>query len=141
MHRAVTGIQVESSYAFAAISEEGSTITEGVWWPKIPVDVVRNAVALKQSIDAQGSDAPFLRDLKTRHPDQASYDGDVRIVHSGPTFGGAFEARAVYSVFVQGAERPRTERYDAVTGETYKLPDEIALQGMKTKTTPTKTHP
>ena len=114
LERSLMGIPVESSVAFAALGSDGRAITEGVYWPAIPAQVVRQAVALKARLESADQSRAFLDKVRLARPDAAGAEGEVRIVHTGGGYHGAFEARAVYSTIIRtpGGGKARIVRFD-----------------------------
>jgi hypothetical protein len=114
LERSLAGIPVENSVAFAALGSDGRAITEGVYWPAIPAEVVRQAVALKARLAAPEQARAFLDQVGRARPEAVGAEGEVRIVHTGPGYHGPFEARAVYSAIVRtpGGGKARILRFD-----------------------------
>jgi hypothetical protein len=130
LERSLGGIEVEGSYAFAALDSEGKAITEGVYWPAIPASVVRQARALKQRLATAEGAQSFRTQALLARPDVDDAPGEVKIVHTGPSYHGNFEAKAVYSVIVRnpGGGKARIVRFDD-TGATAQLADEVKPVG------------
>lgn len=101
LERTLGGIPVESSFAYAAFDSNGEVIEEGVHWPAIPAAVLADALALKQQLSTPERRAGFLAAVEASQAVAgAASAGEVKIVHSPPTYHGRFEARAVYTVVV-----------------------------------------
>lgn len=127
LERSLMGVPVENSVAFAALGSDGRAITEGVYWPAIPADVVRQAVALKARLESPEQSRAFLDKVRLARPDAAGAEGEVRIVHTGGGYHGAFEARAVYSTIIRtpGGGKARIVRFDD-QAKVIRLADEVA---------------
>lgn len=125
LDRALAGIPVEGSFAYAALGADGKAISEGVYWPAISSDVVRRAVALQRLLASPDQAAPFLSRLRSAHPEMGDATGEVRIVHTGPSYHGSFDSRAVYSVVARNANggKARILRFDD-SGQPVTLADE-----------------
>jgi len=100
LERTLGGIPVESSFAYAALDSNGEVIEEGVHWPAIPADVLADALALKQQLGTPDRRTGFLAAVEASQAGAGAASGEVKIVHSPPTYHGRFEARAVYTVVV-----------------------------------------
>ncbi len=125
LERALGGVPVEGSFAYAALGADGKVISEGVYWPAISGDVVRRAAVLQHLLAAPEQAQAFLGRLRAAHPEMGDAAGEVRIVHTGPSHHGAFDARAVYSVVVRNASggKARILRFDDA-GQVVTLADE-----------------
>ena len=130
LERSLGGIPVEGSYAFAALDNEGKAITEGVYWPAIPARVVRQAMALQQRLATPVGAQSFRTQALLARPDLGDAPGEVKIVHTGPGYHGAFEAKAVYSVIVRnpGGGKAQIVRLDDA-GAAVRLADEVKPVG------------
>jgi len=125
LERSLQGIPVEGSFAYAALDSAGEVITEGVYWPAIPANVVSNAEALKQKLDSPTERDAFLANVVKARPDAKEATGEVKIVHTSAGHHGDFEARAVYSAVVRSPNRGKAQlvRFDD-TGALVVLADE-----------------
>lgn len=134
LERSLNGIPVEGSFAFAALDTEGKAITEGVYWPAIPADVVHRANALKRKLESADEARAFQGQLHKARPDVQDTTGEVRIVHTGAGHHGGFEAHAVYSVVVRNPHGGKAEivRFDD-QGAVVQLADEKASRGDSVK--------
>ncbi|QDQ25197.1 hypothetical protein FNU76_01850 [Chitinimonas arctica] len=134
LERSLSGIPVEGSFAFAALDNRGQSISEGVYWPAIPAQVVRQAVALKHKLATEDGLRRFLGQAKSLKPDVARGEaGEVKIVHTGAGHHGAFEARAVYSLIVRSNALGKASivRLDDA-GVLLVMGDELTLVAAKT---------
>jgi len=125
LERSLAGIPVEGSFAFAALDQAGKAISEGVFWPEIPADVVRRAVLLRQRLESADGARSYLALVRQARPDLGDGAGEVRIVHTGAGHHGAFEAQAVYSVVLRPTQGGKAQilRFDA-EGAPVRLADE-----------------
>jgi hypothetical protein len=127
LERSVGGIPVEGSFAFAALDSAREVISEGVFWPGIPSDVVEKARALKRQLDSENERGAYLARVRAAYPDVGDVRGEVKIVHTSAGHHGPFETRAVYTVAVAVRGRDggkfRILRFDE-TGALVVLADE-----------------
>jgi hypothetical protein len=125
LERSVAGIPVEGSFAFAALDSARQVISEGVYWPGIPSDVVRKARELTQRLDSENERAAFLARVRAARPDVRETRGEVKIVHTSAGHHGTFEARAVYTVVVRNPNGGKAQiiRFDE-TGAVVVMSDE-----------------
>jgi hypothetical protein len=68
LERSLGGVPVESSYAFAALDNGGRVITEGVYWPAIPANVVSNARAFAERLAAPRERTAFMTKVRKAAP-------------------------------------------------------------------------
>src|SRR5262249_27630679 len=93
--RAVDGIPVGESHAYAHFVAGDQTTDEGFYWPAIPADVVAAARALRDRL----ADPAALAAYKALLPSEAQSDGQVVIHHTDGSLGtAAFTAVATYDV-------------------------------------------
>jgi hypothetical protein len=90
LDRAVDGIPVVESAAWATFDENGETTYEAFYWPEIPAEVVSAARAFQDQL------AGGLAAFKAKLPADAQGDGRVVIHHHVAGAPGAFTAVAVY---------------------------------------------
>lgn len=122
MERKLGGILVEGSHAFAAIDTNGDLITESVYWPAIPLDVVQAAAALDARLKSASERATFLAKARAVIPiDDAT--GQVKIIHTSWTHHGAFEAHAVYDVLTANTGKRANIHFNE-NGERIVMPEE-----------------
>jgi hypothetical protein len=93
LSRGVSGIRIPDSEASATFVRGDVTTQESMYWPGIPADVVRDALALRDRL----SDPAKLAEYKALLPEDARGDGEVMIHHSSE-FDQTFRAVAVYEV-------------------------------------------
>jgi hypothetical protein len=99
LERAIDGIPVGDSHAFAHFVVGDQTTGEGFYWPTISADVVTAARALRDRL----ADPTALAAFKLLLPPEARGDGDVIIHHTDGSFDTApFTAVATYDVFESG---------------------------------------
>jgi hypothetical protein len=117
---------VEGSYAFTALDSDGRGITEGIYWPRIPEQVVRRAQALQQRLASPDGQAAFHADLQRVRPDVTEPRGTVSIVHTAAGYHGEFQASALYSVGVRSPNGGKLQivRFDD-TGTPVRMPEEV----------------
>src|SRR4029453_7328262 len=97
LERSLAGIPVEGSFAFAALDSAGDVITEGVYWPAIPADIVRKAQRLKDRLDSVDEWHAFLARVKAVQPEVGEAVGEVKIVNTPAGYHGRLKARPVHS--------------------------------------------
>jgi hypothetical protein len=125
LERSVGGVPVEGSYCFAALDSDGKVITEGVYWPSIPAEVVHRAKALALKLASAESRASFLTRVKAVRPDAEEAAGSVRIVHTSAGWHGPFEADALYNVVLsKDGGKAEIVRFDD-QGIVVQMPDEV----------------
>jgi hypothetical protein len=129
LERAVGGVPVEGSFAFAAFDSNRMVISEGVYWPGIPEEIVRRAREFKQRLDSENERGAFLARVRSAEPDlreeRGEVRGEVRVVHTSAGHHGAFEARPLYTVVRPSPNggKARVLRFDE-TGALVVMPDE-----------------
>jgi hypothetical protein len=116
VHRAVEGIPVTDSLAYARFDSEDQSTAEAFWWPTIPADVVDAARALRDRL----ADPAALAAYRALLPANAQGDGQVVIRHTPSSSTSAtLRAQAVWRVV--GAQRGEGGSFDAsgaaVTGD------------------------
>jgi hypothetical protein len=118
--RAISGIPVADSFAWATFNADGDVVIEAAYWPTIPAGVIADAKALAASVaDSVGGPA-FLAKLPT-----GLASGTVVIRHSPPTPTSRFEAFASYDLSEESTAHsaPRIRHLNA-TGVEFKLASE-----------------
>lgn len=125
LERSVAGIPVEGSIAFAALDSERHVITEGVYWPGIPSDVVQKARDFRQRLESENERTAFLARVRAARADVRETRGEVTIVHTSAGYHGTFEAKAVYTVVVRSPNGGKAQivRFDE-TGAVVVMADE-----------------
>ena len=117
--RAVDGIAIPDSFAWARMAENGGVVREDVYWPAIPQSAVDGGLALQQQLSTSAGAASFRAGLPAG-------DGRVVIRHSSPWAppNVAFEAYAVYDITTSdGKGSSQTHHFDAQKNEV-RLPQE-----------------
>lgn len=94
LNRAVSGIPVIGSTAYAQFNEHDLSTTEGLYWPTVPASVVTAARALR----AQLAEPAALASYKAKLPANAQGEGQVVIHHPGTSSTQVFTALASYDV-------------------------------------------
>lgn len=92
--RAVDGINVVESLAYARFDNQDQSTSEGFYWPEIPADVVSGARAFQATL----ADPTQLAAYKAKLPADAQGDGLVNLHHTGASSTAAFAAAATYDV-------------------------------------------
>jgi hypothetical protein len=126
LERSVGGIRVEGSLAFAALDKAGDVISEGVYWPALPADVIGRAQALVRLLSSKTTRNAFVDRIRNVVPEAAAGDGEVKIVHTSGSNDGPFDAKAVYVVvYRQATSGPFVrELFDELGAQT-QVADEI----------------
>jgi len=93
LQRTVEGVTVADSFAWARANSRGDVVQEGVYWPAISSDVVKQVHEFRELL----ADPQRLQAFKARLPVSGG-EGSVVIRHSSPTAGDAFESFASYDV-------------------------------------------
>jgi hypothetical protein len=126
LDRAVRGITVEGSYAFAALDADERVITEGVYWPSISARVVERAQAFKRRLESGTGLSDFQASVRRQQPIVREATGEVKIVHTTGSYHGEFGAQALYVVVVRSPNGGKAQilRFDD-TGAPVRMPDEV----------------
>jgi hypothetical protein len=124
LRRAVAGIRVEESVAWAKMTVNGDVDAEWVYWPPIETSVVDAAVALAAKMADPVEHAAFIAKL----PGVVSKDGGVVIHHSSPSVHEAPVAVASYDVTLEARETAPMRHFDA-RGNELRLAQETQLAG------------
>lgn len=101
LRRAVDGIPVGGSNAWARFAVTDQTTDEGFYWPAIPADVVTAARTFRDRL----ADPTVLESFKAALPPEARGEGRVIINHPDATSRVPFTAVAVYYVLVSRTMR------------------------------------
>jgi len=114
LERSIAGVPVEGSVGYAALDANREVISEGVYWPGIPSEVIKRAVEFKRRMESGNERSAFLVRSRAVAPDIGSSRGEVTIVHTSAGYHGAFEARALYTVVVKSPNggKARIIRFD-----------------------------
>lgn len=120
LERSLGGVPVEGSFAYAALDTAGQPISEGVYWPAIPAATVAEAQALKAKLGSAAARSAYLAKVTAAQPDVGGEGCEVKIVHTGAGYGGAFDAKAVCSGIARSAAggKPRIVRFDETGAQT-----------------------
>jgi hypothetical protein len=95
LNRAIDGITVDDSLAFARIDQDDQSTDEALWWPDIPADVLAQARAFRDRLADPAARAAYQALL----PSTAQTQGEVMIRHTGASsLSTTFQAQAVYLV-------------------------------------------
>jgi hypothetical protein len=94
LNRAVAGVPVIGSVAYAQFNEHDLTTTEGFYWPTVPASVVTAARALQTQL----AEPAALASYKAKLPTNAQGEGQVVIHHAGGSSTQVFAAQASYDV-------------------------------------------
>ena len=92
--RAVDGINVAESLAYARFDNQDQSTSEGFYWPTIPADVVTSARAFQAML----ADPTELAAYKAKLPADAQGDGLVILHHTSSSSTAPFAAAATYDV-------------------------------------------
>jgi hypothetical protein len=92
--RAVDGITVVESIAYARFNNLDQSTSEGFYWPTLPADVIASA----RAFNAKLADPPELAAYKSQLPADAQGDGVVTIHHTSSSSTSPFTAAATYDV-------------------------------------------
>jgi hypothetical protein len=128
LERSLGGIPIEGSLAFAALDSNRKVISEGVYWPAIPIAVVARAQTLQRMLADAKTRTAFLEKVRHVRPDVGEAEGNVVIVHSSAFYHGKFQVEAVYTVMVRvplGGNKPQIVRFDD-TGSPVRMAEESA---------------
>jgi hypothetical protein len=122
LNRAVDGIPVADSVAWARINANGDVVSETVYWPEIPASVVAEARQLRDSLALPGQAAAF----RARAAIGDDSDGRVVIRHTAHTWRGKSGAWALYDVNyrIPGERSSYTRHFDK-DGIERRLPEEL----------------
>jgi hypothetical protein len=110
--RQIDGIRVDDSYAWARLDADGAAVLESVYWPEIPAQIVRDAVAFQTRLADDAGKRVFLAKVPR--------EGSLVIHHTPGEWVGAFAATASYDV---GEEHGKVTHFD-MEGRRLELPHE-----------------
>lgn len=108
LYRAIDGIPVPDSFAWARFNADGDVVAESVFWPDVPLSVLKEAQALKAKIsaDPSGFKAKLPAYLQASVADPAAQQklsgGGVVIRHSSGEGNSAPTFHAVFDVTPSG---------------------------------------
>jgi len=118
--RAVAGIPVPDSFAWARFNANGEAVEEQVFWPTIPSDVIQQAQALQATVSDPQQGASFLNKL----PSKLAH-GQVVIRHSPGSQRSLFECVASYDM-MEMTPMGRVRHFDS-TGAEFQLAGETKV--------------
>jgi hypothetical protein len=121
--RAVQGIPVDESHAWARLDVDGNVVAEGVYWPPIDASVVADALTLSTTLAAPTSAAGYLATLPL--PSSVSGGGTLRIHHSSQFVRGNFTSVACFDVWNPSEGGGGWMRHFDKTGTEIRLPQEL----------------
>jgi hypothetical protein len=129
IQRAVDGIQVPDSFAWARVNSRGEVVSEGAYWPALPRQALDEARQLRALLDDPAQREAYASKLPT-----SARTGALAIRHSAATLGGTFQALATFDVAVptafvrtqtaSGASREILVRHFDANGIEQTLPQE-----------------
>jgi hypothetical protein len=119
--RALDGIPVPDSNAWARFNDLDEVVSEGSFWPSVPESVLAEAKALKSLMEDVSRADAYRAKLPTQNR-----DGRVVIRHSAPTFDAAPEYFAAYDVTERIAPGAVVTRHFDGNGQEFRLPHEGA---------------
>jgi len=112
IERAVEGVPVPDSFAWARINRDGQVVAEAVYWPALPAGVLAQARRM-----SQGDALPRAEQAMKARPGEVLVDHQVTIRHTSAAHEKSFAAHASIDVRVRLAEPTRTDSdYRRVTG-------------------------
>ena len=121
--RAVQGIPVDESHAWARLDVGGNVVAESVYWPPLDSSVVSDALALSTTLAAPASAASYYSLLP--FPSSVSGSGILRIHHSSQFVRGTFQTMACFDVWEAAVGGSGTVRHFDKTGAEVRLPQEL----------------
>lgn len=114
IHRAIGGIPVPDSFAWAIFNADGEVIQEAVHWPDVPEAAIVGATDLQATIAAPAG----LKALKDRLPAEAARETGGVVIRHGNTDDADPAPFACYDVYVKArGNRGRTRHYDGLGNE------------------------
>jgi hypothetical protein len=121
--RAIDGVPVKESFAWARIAVSGEVIREDVYWPAIPAAALAEAHELRAQLATAEGRAAFRASLPLA---QGAGEGEVAIRHTSAFAapGTPFEAHATYDVNDRDGHGATTTRHFDVRGRELRLPQE-----------------
>jgi hypothetical protein len=131
VHRAIAGIEVADSFAWARFNRSGEVVAESVYWPAIPPGVVQAAAALRSTIAAPADRSAFLHAIVANNPEVADAQGGGTVIHhSHATVHAPPVVVATYDVIVGAAgTKPRVRHFDATGREVWLVHDNLPTSG------------
>jgi hypothetical protein len=95
LNRAINGVVVSESTAWARFNTDGEVVEESVYWPPLPASVVQDATALAAKV-ADPAFTSVLTQIEAHDPGYGIVDGQVVIHHNDATSHAAPYAVATY---------------------------------------------
>jgi hypothetical protein len=126
--RAVNGIPVDESHAWARLDVNGNVVAENVYWPALNASVISDAVALSQTVASTSPiSATYLGSLPV--PASVASIGKVVIHHSSEFVRTTFEDYACYDVQIVPSLGGGYVRHFDKNGAEIRLPQELRTGG------------
>jgi hypothetical protein len=126
--RAVDGVPVGDSSAWARFNADDEVVEEGAFWPDVPPSVVDTAKNMRAMLDDPDLRAEYLAKL----PPAARDNGRVIIRHSAWTIDAAPTFFASYDFSESNGAGLSVMRHFDIAGNEFRLPQETADQGLAT---------
>jgi hypothetical protein len=123
LERVLAGIPVVDSQAWATFDIHDNVLSEGVFWPAIPAEVVAKARALQKLVSDPASHGTLRSAIARGMPDLGGLPGRVVIAHTSPAYTGVTVAAAAYEVITRGPGA-QIKRFDE-RGAAVRLPDDM----------------
>ena len=111
LERAVDGMPVAESFAWARVNSRGETVHEAVYWPSLPATVLTQARQFRQLI----ADPQRRRTFESRLP-VSGRAGAVVIHHSSATMDPPFQSFASFDVVVSASPASSPHAPQPTTG-------------------------
>jgi hypothetical protein len=125
--RAVSGIPISESFAWARLNAEGISVAEAVYWPLIPASAISAALELQAVLADPQAGPQYIASLTV-----PSSGGTVHIHHTKSFSRLPFQAQATYDVHEGPSTsyaRGRTIHYSP-QGAEVELPDDANAEAM-----------
>jgi hypothetical protein len=134
--RAIKGIPVVESVAWAKMTIAGDVDMESVFWPPVDPNVVERATALAQQMAEPTAHAAFLASL----PGHVYKDGGVVIHHTDPSVHATPTAYVSYDVTLAPGGHAAMRHFDE-NGVEFQLPQERLATPLPAAARPPKPQP
>lgn len=105
LQRTVEGVPVADSFAWARVNSRGEVVQEGVYWPAIPSEVVKQVHQFRELM----ADPQRLQAFKS-HLGAPGGEGAVVIRHSSAALNESFESFASYDVSMHVPASPSGQK-------------------------------
>lgn len=102
LERYIDGIPIVDSQAWASFNANDEVMSEGVYWPAIPADVIAKASLIRSIIQDPNQHANLRAEIKKRSARVRDEPGRVVITHTHSAYDGAPLSRAAYEVIPAG---------------------------------------